>query len=65
MYYGHMGYFGGFGMILFWGAFIWLIIWLLKQNKSTSENPIEILKKRYAKGEITKKQYVEMKKDII
>ena len=29
-----------------------------------SETPIEILKKRYAKGEITKEQFEEMKRDL-
>jgi len=66
MYYGSMGLFGGTSMILFWGAFIWLIVWLVKQNNPFKEtSAIDILKKRYAKGEITKKQYCEMKKDLI
>jgi uncharacterized membrane protein len=28
------------------------------------EDPLEILKHRYAKGEITREQYEEMKKDL-
>jgi putative membrane protein len=31
---------------------------------TSRETPIEILKRRYAKGEITKEQYEEMKKDL-
>ncbi|MFH1848658.1 MAG: SHOCT domain-containing protein [archaeon] len=64
MYYGHMGLFGGFGMLVFWVAFVWLIVWLVGQNKATAERPAEILKARYARGDITKKQYEEMKKEI-
>jgi len=68
MYYiGHMGYFGWFGMILFWGAFIWLIVWLINKNKEQEpkeKTPLQIAKERYAKGEITKKQFDEMKKDL-
>jgi putative membrane protein len=30
----------------------------------SSESPIEILRRRYAKGEITKEQYEEMKREI-
>jgi putative membrane protein len=64
MYY--MGFFSGFGMILFWVAFIWLIVWLINKNKEPEkkETPLQILKERYAKGEITKKQYENMKKEI-
>jgi putative membrane protein len=32
--------------------------------RQTQESPIDILKKRYAKGEITKDEYDRMKKDI-
>jgi len=54
-------------MILFWGLIIWLIVWLItKYTKQAgkTESAAEILKKRFAKGEITKKQYEEMKKEI-
>lgn len=62
----------GFGfvfMILFWGLIIWLIVWIINNfTKSKGirsvESAVDILKKRYAKGEITKKQYEIMKKDI-
>ena len=62
-YFGHMGLGGGFGMVLFWVFFIWLIVWLIRQN-SRKENPLDILKRRYANGEISKKQYEEMKKEL-
>ena len=65
MYYGHMGIYGGLGMIIFWGIFIWFIVWLIRQNNNQQkESAIEITKKRYANGEITKKQFDEMKKDL-
>ena len=64
---GGFGMFGGIGMIVFWGAIIWLIVWLVRQanqDKKTGDTSSEILKKRFAKGEITKKQYDDMKKEI-
>ena len=42
---------------------IWIIYKLTRKGKE-SETPINILQKRYAKGEINKKQFEEMKKEI-
>jgi putative membrane protein len=64
-----MGFFGWIMMVLFWGAVIWLIVWLVNQNRH-SENrmdkrtPQEILKERYAKGELSKKEFDEMKNKL-
>ncbi len=64
-------FFGWFFMILFWVAVLFLIIWLYKQIKgpgktvASEESPMDILKKRYAKGEIDKKEFDEKKKDLI
>lgn len=76
-YYGDtwfgMGTFGWFFMILFWGALIWFIIWLLRQEdtrhhhmeyRRQEKSAIEILDTRFAKGEIDKKEYADMKKEI-
>ncbi len=59
--------FGGTGiilMILFWVVIIWLIVWVIKELTKGKESAMEILEKRYAKGEITKKQYQEMRKAL-
>ncbi len=65
------GYGMGFGlilMILFWGAIIWLVISLIntgtKKSEETSESALAILKKRYARGEVTREQYLEMEKEL-
>jgi len=59
--------FGGTGillMILFWIAIIWLIVWVVKELTKSKESATEILEKRYARGEINKKQYNEIKKTL-
>ena len=67
--YGMMGFGMGFGvifMLLFWGLIIWLIVTLTNASQSNKNEPdsLTILKKRYASGEISKKQYGEMKKEL-
>ena len=67
--YGMMGFGMGFGflfMLLFLGVLIWLVVTFINAGQSgkKEENPSIILKKRYASGEITRKQYEEMKKEL-
>ena len=73
--------FGGFGwifMLVFWGLIIWVIVSLVRGgfgrghmcghdhgDSSHEKSPLEILKERYAKGEIDKKEFEERKKDLI
>jgi putative membrane protein len=58
---------------LFWilvvGGIVWLVVTQLQKGGgatggSPRETPLDILKARYAKGELTKEQFEEMKKDI-
>ena len=46
---------------------IYFLVKNISQTKSSQgpESPMDILKKRYAKGEITKEQFEEMKKNIL
>ncbi len=62
----------GFGWFI-WIIILVIIIWgVIKIVSSTSNKPqhhsgddaLEILKKRYARGEITKEQYDQMRKDL-
>ncbi len=68
-YVGGMG-FGWIYMIVFWAAVIAAIVYLVKfvENKSGSdpwlENPLDALKRRYAKGEITKEEFKRVKDDL-
>jgi len=71
--YGMMGFGMGFGwifMLLFWGMLVWLVYTLINASQSNTkqgreEDALGILKKRYAKGEISKKEYEEMRKELI
>jgi putative membrane protein len=72
--WGHMMYYGYRGMHI-WMLFIVIIvvvlIYFVVQNAKpkgnlgiSGETPLDILKKRYAKGEITKDEFDRMKRDI-
>src|SRR3989338_1242413 len=64
--YSNYGYWNIFWILLF-ATVIFLIVWIVYRfgiKKTASETPLNILKKRFAEGEITKKQFEEIKKDI-
>ncbi len=67
-------------MLIFWIVVIALAIWLLSrlfprvnhnsssgpvtQHDDRSEAPLEILQQRYARGELSKTEYEEMRHDL-
>jgi putative membrane protein len=55
-------------MLLFWILVILgivvLVRWLASGTPGGGPDPLDILKARYAKGEITKEQFEQMKRDI-
>jgi|Deesub1362A_J573_1020465.scaffolds.fasta_scaffold00032_4 putative membrane protein len=77
--FGGMSGFGGWGifnsifMLAFWILIIVGIVFLIKylvsqsgsgSQKTSDENLLEILKRRYAKGEITREEFEKMKKEL-
>ncbi|PIV40108.1 MAG: electron transporter RnfE [Nitrospirae bacterium CG02_land_8_20_14_3_00_44_33] len=74
MQWGNYGWGMGSGlgwlfMVLFWILIILGIVYLVKliaggEKRTTGETALDILKKRYAKGEISKEEFEEKKKDL-
>ena len=70
--FGDMFGFGGFGMLfggLLWIGLIVLVVWgaasLFPGRRETGqETALEILKRRYAAGEISAAEYQQAKKDL-
>jgi putative membrane protein len=72
-----MGWFGGILMIIFWILIIvgvvFLIKWLVHSTGGVSglthhdfsAKALDILKERYARGEINKEEFEEKKKDLL
>ncbi|MEW6108837.1 MAG: SHOCT domain-containing protein [Nitrospirota bacterium] len=65
--------FGWFIMMFFWVLVIIGVIYLIKviggserkgTTGTTSDSPLDILRKRYAKGEINKEEFDRIKEDI-
>ena len=68
-----MGWFGMIMMAAFWIAVIIAIIFLIRwlvlsgggRRPPPEDTALEILKKRYARGEINKQEFEEKKKDLM
>lgn len=71
------GFTGGWGLwwlfpLVFWGAIVTGIVFLIRavgQGKGGAQSQagvtaIDILKKRYARGEITREEFEAMKRDV-
>jgi len=70
--------FGWIFMLLFWGLIVWVIIYLVKNSSSngccggkhddkngqSGKAALDILKERYAKGELSKEDFDKMKNDL-
>ncbi len=64
---------GAVWMVLFWGGLILLVIWGIKKLSQRDggggggggRSALDIARERYARGEITKEQFEQMKKDLM
>ncbi len=67
MYYGHGGMgFGWIYQLLIFILFVGVMFWILNSNKQNYSNKsaLDILNERLAKGEISVKEYKELKKEL-
>ncbi|MEK7777137.1 MAG: SHOCT domain-containing protein [Chloroflexota bacterium] len=55
-------------MVVVWGSIIWLVVWGISRvtpgRTSSSATPLDIAKERYARGEITKEQFEDLKRTL-
>ncbi len=74
MGFGLMGGFMPIVMVLFWGLIIWGIIALTRgawhgcgthSHSEHMDSALDVLKRRYARGEINKEEFEEKKKDLV
>lgn len=62
----------GVGMWIFWIVILLFVVFIIKilvdkspdQFETRLESPLEILEKRYARGEINKDEFESMKKEL-
>ncbi len=66
----HMGWYSWIAMVVFWvlvilGIFL-LIRWIARgaQTRGILDDPLEIARQRYAKGEIKKEKYEEIRRTL-
>jgi putative membrane protein len=72
MGFGGWGWGGGMGlgMVLFWGALIAVIVLVVRAlgndaaTKGGDKTPLQILKERYARGEIGKDEFEQKQRDL-
>jgi len=68
--FGGMMWYGWIFWIIIIGIVVYLIVKLANRgsagsNNQMNETPLDILKKRYARGEISKEEFESTKKDLL
>jgi putative membrane protein len=71
MHDGGMGWWmlwGGLMMIVFWGAVVGLVIWgvsrVTGERRRDEESSLDIARRRYARGEITRDEFEQLGRDL-
>ncbi len=63
--------FGGGGMMFLWWVLpvigiVFLVKWVMQQNSGPDprKSPLDIIKERYARGDISKEEFERLKQDL-
>jgi putative membrane protein len=66
--------FGAAWMVFFWGVLIALVVWAFSRltgdrqrtegQRSETRSALDIAKERYARGEITREQFEQLREDL-
>jgi len=54
-------------MVVFWGLVVGLIVWgvsRLTEGRGKDDSPVEIARRRYARGEITRQEFEQIRRDL-
>ncbi len=59
----------GWWMVVFWGGLIALIVWGImrltrRSDSAPKRDPLDVAKERYARGEIPREEFEQIKKDL-
>jgi len=59
---------GGVMMVIFWGSVIGLIVWgvarFTGQRPSDTDSAIDVARRRYASGEISRDEFEQIRQDL-
>ncbi len=61
--------FGGVWMVIFWAAIIWFVVWGISQvsgggRSRDEESPLDVARRRYARGELTREEFEQLRRDL-
>ena len=60
--------FGSVWMVFFWALIIWALVRLFGRGEPTDgghrESPVDIVRRRYARGEINREEFERLLKDL-
>jgi putative membrane protein len=61
--------FGTLSMLIFWAVVIGLTVWAVRRSTEphaagTDQTPLDIARRRYARGELTHEQFEQLQQDL-